>query len=418
MPQTQRDWAELFVRRFAADFRYVSEWGWLHWTGQRWELDRDDAQAWRAALQLGIERTQNVRDVLAQARRHELIAAKVDQWDADPFLLNTPAGTYDLRAAANLGHRREDLITRMTRVAPGAECPRFLAHLRWCVQGDTDLGRFIASWIGYCLTGGNREQCFFVGYGLGSNGKNTLFDPVLNVLGDYATVAPHGLLTSRDGTVDETAWADVAGRRFVMAAESERGDRLNEGMIKTVTGSQMIKARHLYGRRFEFPPTFKLILLTNPKPHVHGTDEGIWRRLRLVPFRNYCPDEQKDPELPRRLITEEGGGILKQLIAWSRHYLEYGLPACPVVEEETREYRQEMDVLGQFLADECRERAGALCSNTNLYAVYRLWAGNSGQREMSQKALSLALKERGYSQRRMAEGRLWEGLELKGETSG
>ncbi|HHW4679830.1 MAG TPA: DNA primase family protein [Xylella sp.] len=221
----------------------------------------------------------------------QMLVVDQSKLDSDPWLLNCANGTVDLRTGALRAHRPEDYITRVIPLPYRREAgtPAFkemLARIT-CEEGRTatPLGDFLQRWFGYCATGSVQEQAFAVHYGQGRNGKSTLLDLISGVLGSYAGVAAPGLLMSGSRDRHPTEIADLAGRRMVTAHETGEGGVLREEFVKQATGGDLIKGRYMRGDFFQFQPTHKLQLLTNHKPVVKGQDEGIWRRVLLVPFK-------------------------------------------------------------------------------------------------------------------------------------
>lgn len=301
-----------------------------------------------------------------------LLAKKVlevdpDKVDADPWLLNCPNGTVDLRTGALKPHDPADRITRMTPVEydPAAAAPAFERALAMITCEDQAAARpvadFLQRWFGYCITGSVTEQKFVVHWGSGGNGKSLLLETLSNVVGAYASTAAPGLLTG-EGERNLAAIADLMGRRMVTASESDEGANLREGQVKQITGSDKLKGRHLYAQLVEFNPTHKVQLLTNHKPVVKGTDEGIWRRVLLVPYRarfgsaaevaTGSANHIKDTGLLTALAAEYPG-ILAWLVRGAMEWHCGGLREPDVVRVASNDYRAAQDRIATFLRDEC-----------------------------------------------------------------
>src|SRR5262249_4428793 len=211
-------------------------------------------------------------------------AASVDQWDADPWLLNTPAGTIDLRSGRMRAHAAGDYITQVTAVAPGGECPLFRAMLQRIFAGDEALTLFVQRALGYALTGKLSKQALFFAYGSGGNGKGVLLNTIAGILAGYAAFAPMDTFTLAEGERHPTELAMLRGARFVVAQETEAGRRWNEPRIKALTGGDPITARTMRADFFTYRPRFKLFIAGNHKPTIGCVDEAIRRRLTLIPF--------------------------------------------------------------------------------------------------------------------------------------
>jgi putative DNA primase/helicase len=285
------------------------------------------------------------------------------------------------------------------------------------MDNDAARSRFLARAVGYSLTGLTIEQVFFLCHGVGSNGKTTFLEVLRHVLGDYAQTADFNSFLISKGQAIRNDLAKLQGARFVSATESEAGKRMAESVVKQLTGGDTICARFLYGEHFEFRPHFKLWLATNHKPHIVGTDEAIWRRIRLIPFTITIPKEQCDRGLAGKL-KQEASGILNWGLTGLRDWQQRGLSEPEVVLAATAEYRESQDALGHFVATKCavgpncEERAG------ELYRAYKESTEASGEFRMSDRDFSSALVDRGFTKKRVGAragkpaGLYWKGLSL------
>jgi putative DNA primase/helicase len=239
---------------------------------------------------------------LAKAdRRH---AATVEQWDADPWLLNTPEGVVDLRTGATRPHRANDHVTKITAVAPGGGCPLWLRFLARITAGDVELQAFLQRAAGYALTGITREHALFFAYGTGGNGKGVFLNTLTGIMGGYAAVAEMATFTASNGDRHPTDLAMLRGARLVTAQETEEGRQWAEARIKTLTGGDPITARFMRQDFFTFAPQFKLFIAGNHKPGLRNVDEAMRRRLHLIPFTVSIPPGERDPDLPEKLRAE------------------------------------------------------------------------------------------------------------------
>jgi P4 family phage/plasmid primase-like protien len=432
--------AERFVARHGEDARYCFLWGkWLVWTGARWERD-DTGQVHRLAKETvrGIYQEaaaaedEDRRKALARHATHseaerkikamlELAKSEVpvapDELDADPWRLNVPNGTVDLRTGELRSHRREDMLTRMAgaEYRPGAEAPTWAAFLERVLPGE-QLREFVRRGAGYSATGDTSEQCMFINHGTGANGKSTFQEALAEALGDYAMRTPtEMLLAKRAGGVPNDV-ARLKGARFVAASETEENRRLAESLVKDLTGQDTISARFMRAEWFDFKPTHKLWLSTNHKPEIRGTDNAIWRRIRLVPWAVTIPPKEQDKKLPEKLRAELPGilaWIVRGCIEWRRD----GLQAPEVVRKATGAYRAEMDVLAGFLVDCCEVGTSHWDYAKDLYASYKRWCDEVGERPESQRRFGGHLSERGFSRDRggsRAAG-IWRGVRLSEE---
>ena len=437
-PLTDMGNSERLVCRHGEDLRYCHVWGrWLGWTGRRWERDETDGTVRRMkdtvraiyAEAAGAPTPEERKAVAAWAQKSEAEArinaainlarselpVRPAELDADQWALNVPNGTLDLRSGELRPHRREDRLTKLAGAAydPDAQCPTWLAVLDKIMGGSAGLIRFLQRAIGYALTGDTREQVLFILYGTGQNGKSTLLETLAALLGDYAQTAEFSTFLARDRDTVRNDLADLFGARFVSAVEAEGGRRLAEALIKSLTGGDTIKARFLFQEYFRFRPTFKLFLAANQKPVIRGTDIGIWRRIRLIPFTVQIPEPEQDKALPEKLRAELAGILawsLRGCLDWQRH----GFDVPDEVKEATDGYRAEMDVLGDFLAERCALEPAGWATTRDLYKAYTAWCEASSERPLSKNPFSTRLAERGFASTRVgkAQARGWRGIRL------
>lgn len=423
--------AERLVADHGGDLRYVATWGqWHVYDGRRWQADRTGETERRAKLTVrGImadaanvdnreerkdmaqhalrsESSARIRGMLELARTERDIAIRHDVLDADPWALNVSNGTLDLRTGQLRPHRREDLITKLAPVIfdSNAVCPRWHAFLVRVLGGDAELVAFAQRAIGYSLTGDTSEQCLFVLHGAGANGKTTFLEIVRELLGEYAYQAD--IATFLERKADGGPRNDVAGlvgARLVTSSEVGEGRRLNESLVKHLTGGDTISARFLYQEAFEFRPEFKLWIGANHKPVIRGADDGIWRRLRLVPFTVRIPEHEQDGHL-RDALREELPGILAWAVEGCQRWLEDGLRVPEPVRAATESYRQESDELGQFLDGCCEFAADAPVQASALYHAYVAWCARNGVHELSQTSFGRKLSDRGITVRQIGRG--------------
>jgi putative DNA primase/helicase len=218
------------------------------------------------------------------ARADQRLAARASDFDADPWVLNTPDGLIDLKTGAMRPAKRDDFVSKITAVGPGRPCPIWREFLRRITDGNSELEGFIARSIGYALTGVTREHALFFDYGLGANGKTVKNETIAGLLGDYALPAPIEMFTASKFERHSTDVAALQGARFVTASETEAGRALAEARIKLLTGGETISARRMRRDNVSFKPQFKLFLTGNHKPRLSSRNEAMARRMHLVPF--------------------------------------------------------------------------------------------------------------------------------------
>lgn len=444
---TDRRNAQLLREIHGADYLYTHGGGFHVWDGARFRRDQGEMAMTELAFDVANRRLahmQRLRD--PDARKAALNAAlkcesakalaamihvargpanvEPSQLDADPFLLNTPSGTVDLRTAELRPHRREDRMTMCTAVPfdPSAECPRFERFVTEVFGGDAALAAWVHLALGYATTGSAREHVVFICHGNGRNGKSTLIEAVRYALGDYAMDTPPG--TFLEGRAEGSGpTADIArlrGARFVTTIETGEGNRLNMPVMKRASGGDMMTARFLYREHFEFKPVLKLFMATNHLPRIADTDDGAWRRIRLIPFEVSFRGRE-DRTLPETL-QREAPGILKWLVegaaAW--HSAPDGLGNTGRVDRATQEYRSDSDTIGSFIEARCVTGSPEIYKVPagSIYEAYRKWCRENGEEPQSQKRLGTALRERGFKQPAPGRVRWWKGIALSAEDCG
>jgi len=331
------------------------------------------------------------------------------------MLLNVQNGTLDLNTGKLRPHSRAALLTKLSPISydAAATCPTWEAFLLRVMGGRVHLVDFLRRAVGYTLTGRTDEQCLFLLYGTGANGKSTFLDTLGALLAEYSTQSDFETFEAKDksGGGASSDLARLAGARLVMAVEAESGRRLAESRIKQITGGDMIAARFLFSEFFEFKPQFKLFLAANHKPEVRNNDEGIWRRIKLIPFEEYIKPAERDPRLMEKLRAELPG-----ILAWAvRGCLEWqadGLATPAEVEAATASYREDMDRLGAFFEDCCLFGRQYRATARDLYGAYEGWCESNGERPMPQRSFGLRLAERSLRQAKSAGLRVWEGIGL------
>lgn len=445
-PLTDLGNAERFARRNQKRFRHAAEIGWLVWDGRRWDHREADALLMKAvhetvrAIQEEAEVVRGsaadlvlrikadgqpvtVSDQIANWGRASESAQKIaaipklaaaylaigaSELDADPWKINCLNGTIVIDRSGGDGEvvlfRKHDPLDYITKLAPvvfdrEAASPvydRFLAD----VVPEGDQRRFLHQWGGYSLTGDTSEQRLVFLYGKGKNGKSTLVDAWGAVAGDYGETVPiETFLNQGRGRNAGQATPDLAilpGVRMLRTSEPEKGAKLAEALIKLVTGGEPIQARHLNRDYFKFRPSFKLTMSGNYRPSIDGTDEGIWRRVVLVPW--LVTVEKADRDLPGKLDRERSG-ILNRLLDGLRDYVENGLLTPQAVADATASYREDSDPLGRFLRLAVEPAPDQRVQSTVLHRAFIAWARGVGEREWTPKGLAMALKERGYRSR-------------------
>jgi len=358
----------------------------------------------------------HIAGMLKLAESESGIAVSPNALDANHWSLNVLNGTLDLHTGQLRPHGPLELLTKVALVDydPQAQCPTWDAFLFHVLGEDAELRRFVQKAVGYTLTGSTEEQCLFMLYGSGANGKSTFIQTLSALLGDYARQTPTETLLIKPGDAPRNDLARLQGARFVAAVESESGKRLAEVLVKQLTGGDTITARYLYGEYFDYMPSFKVWLAVNHKPVVQGTDHAIWRRIHVLPFVVTIPEAQRDKRLMEKLQAELPGILrwaVEGCLAWQRERLE----APAVVRRATRDYRAEMDVIAAFIKECCVQGPEQRVGATTLYKEYQGWCSQTGEQVVTQKAFGTALAEQGFTSGRKASERYWQGITLREE---
>ena len=444
---TDRANSRRFLKAYGDRVRYVFPWGkWLVWDGTRWQID-DGGAVLRLAMAIADQvwmdakdfLTSEVVDFAVSTSGHGKLAAmlklaaadvavSVNDLDANPWLLNCTNGTVDLRNGELRPHRREDLLTKLCPTnfngdAASMSWDRFLDSV---FNGHEPTITFLQRFAGYCLTGDVSEQVLAVFYGVGSNGKSTLLNALQTTLGtDFTSAAPPSLLIEKKTESHPTELAGMFGKRLVIAQESNHGAKLAEATVKQLTGSDIISARRMREDFWTFAPSHKLVMATNHKPRIKGTDHAIWRRLLLVPFaRKFWnpakgetgPDElRQDKGLPEKLAAEREGVLawmVRGCLAWQRD----GLQVPDSIRAATEGYRSEQDVLGRFVSECCLTGQAFRVKFSDIYESLETWCNESGDNLPSRMFVGQWLKDSGYRDKHSG-SRWYLGITLKDSTS-
>ena len=369
--------AHRFVAMHSDRFRHSREENrWLEWSRGRWRRDVTGA-AERAAVEvvetlwsqiprlpsedrktavswaLRSQSSAALRSMLTIASSDAELVVRLEQLDGDPYLLSVGNGTVDLRTGEIREPDPSDLLTLGTDVnyAPDAPRERWLQFLDEVFDGDAELVAFVKRAYGSACTGDTRDRALLIEWGPRFNGKSTLNRAIQNVLGDFAHTAPiRVVMRTRQAEIPNEI-AALARKRLVVVAETADGHQLDENRVKMLTGRDKVPARYLHREWFEFTPEFKLVLFTNFRPKVDGSDGAVWDRIKLIPFRIDFADRE-DQELGAKL-EQEAEGILAWLVEGALEWQEDGLGSCDAVDQATSAYRNENDVISRFVADAC-----------------------------------------------------------------
>ena len=364
---------------------------------------------------MSSESRQKLTNMVESAKR--MVPAHPNEFDRDVLLFNVLNGTVDLRTQQLRPHLRSDLLSKRASLKfdPSAICPQWIAFLARIFADNQAIIEFVQRLFGYCLTGQLTEQIVVILYGTGANGKSTLLSVLRSLAGDYAYHCRPEVFTAKRGDSQGFELVPLAGVRVVTATETSAGRRLDEALVKEMTGGEPVTCAPKYGDFFSFQPQFKPLLATNHKPEIRGTDEGIWRRVLLLPFTVTIPEKERDRDLARKLEGELPG-ILNWALAGVNDFFKTGLRMPDEVRSATAEYRAEQDILANWIEEHCTLDSHASAEYAALYKDYVAWCETNKEEPINKSRFSSSLDERGCPAHRGAKGkRLRLGIDLRGD---
>ena len=417
--------------------------GWFIWDGSRWKKDdafqiyslakntvkqmyqmarvRGDKFLFRHAVK--SESELKLKSMISLVRCEKDITVNSDQFDKDIYLLNCKNGTLNLQTGELRPHAKEDYITRKLELNydPDAKCPVWRSFLTTIFQNCVQIIDFMQRAIGYSLSGSIKEQCLFILFGIGMNGKSTFLKHLYHILGDYALNTPASTLMEKYNDSIPNDVARLKGIRFVTAVESGKKRTLAEAQIKHLTGDDPITARYLNCEYFDFFATFKIFFATNYKPNISGTDKGIWRRIRAIPFEKVIMPEEVDKELDEKL-TKEYEGILAWAVEGFKKWQEEGLGSATKIVAATNEYQEESDVIGNYIEERCLVGAEYKVQASVILKDIQQWAKDGGLRYVNRNEFIDYMKRRGFVKEKLTSGErkgniFWLGVGVKAVNS-
>lgn len=423
--------ADKFVEVHADTWRYIKARDeWVGWGDDGWRVDElgrpklAASEIARGASENGIGEKASASTrrkvcsagtanaILSLAGVNEKIASSPDQWNTNPMLLGVPGGVIDLRDGSSRPARPDDHISMRCAVAPEPGVPKlWLGHLRRVLKDDTELIGFLQRFFGYMLTGEVGEHALVFLYGKGGNGKGTVVETVIKLMGDYGYAAPVNLLMESKTERHPVELAMLRSRRGVSCSEPAQGARWDDGRVKWLTGGDTITARSMGENLRSFAPTHKLLVMGNHKPSLRSVDDAIRRRFCIVDFGLKIPREEMDTRFPEKL-REEWPQILSWMIEGSMLWQEGGLGRPDSLVKATESYLQDEDTINQWIEEQC-EREG-LATVAELYRNYTAWCETAGERVWSKRAFSSALYGMpGIGRKATSQARMVDGLRLR-----
>lgn len=391
-----------------------------------------DARSLTAKWAIKCERSHHVHEILTLASSRKEVVILPNDLDADDWKLCLKNGVYDLKTHTLQEHGPDQLHSRYVNVEyqPGRSCPAwktFLDRIFWKRDDRAELLDFLQRAAGYSLTGSTQEQCLFLLYGSGANGKSVFLEVLRAVLGGsrgYAKVCDASTFTTARTDAVRNDIAALAGVRLVTTNENPPGSSIDEALIKELTGEREITARFLFKDYFTYRPRFKIWWAFNHQPRVGDGTWSMWRRIRLIPFQEQIPPEEQNPHLAEDLVATELPGILNWCLDGLKKYQESGLPVPAAIQRATNEYRDDQDVLHDFLSLLCTTTPdpGQLKgivdqdvseSAKNLFQAYGQWCNQNNEKRMSSTKFGRKLSEKGFVKEHTKKGNRWRGIMLK-----
>lgn len=415
---------------------------WYEWTGKKWKactvghevewakgtiramlkhaatISDSDERRQYAAWAIKSESEKHIKAMMNLARSESGIADSGEDWDIDPYMLGCPSGVLDLKTGNLLAPDKKTKLISSIAIKPDdkARCPQWEQFLQEIYMGDAEIIGFVKRLLGYALTGTIEEQCVFCFHGQGANGKSTLTDTIIALMGNYGYPMPFSTIEFQNRSAISNDMAHLYGKRFVVASETQEGVRLNEGRLKSLTGGDMVTARFMYKEYFSFKPMAHFLLAFNHKPIITDDSEGAWRRIYLIAHNRIFKSHERDKKLDKKLLKELPG-ILNWLIEGCMEWQRDGLMVPQSVIAGTEEYRQEMNPLRNFVEDDLV--TGDYCARvTDIWAAYNTWSDENRERfRLSQRKFNSRLESMGFKRQamRIANGgpeKCWIGIGL------
>jgi len=418
--------------------------GWHVWNGKAWIVDevhsitalaRDtvktfydylhgmDEDAQKAFIK-HIRSSGNEAKLKAMAnvaRSWPNVSVRSDDFDSNPYLLNCQNGVIELKTGKLISHAPDLLLTKIcnTHYDSSATCPEWDKFLNTIFQKNEKLIAFIQKAVGYGLTGDVSQQIFFILHGDGANGKSTFVETIYKILGGYAAITPTATLIAKRGNEIPNDVARLKGARFIISSELERSKLLDEALVKRFTSEEPISARFLRQEFFEFKPTGKIFLSTNYKPTIRGTDDGIWRRIRLIPFDHKFEGAERIENFAEKFLLPELPGILAWAVRGFLRMQKEGMKPPDIVMSATDEYKSAEDGVGAFLEEFCELKDYMTVSVSDLYEAFK----ENSDFYMKKKDFNDYLEKHGYKKERLTSGYqkgrfIWKGIGLCGNSEG
>lgn len=425
---------EKFIHYVGGNLKFNKSLGWCIWNEARWKMSdplgvqelaksvsshlwresEDVPEDQREEYKKWSKKTQSrsaIENMISLARSE--VEIQLESFDKDPLLFNCENGTVNIETFEIKPYDRNDFITKKANVrfVSGTKCDKWLAFLDQIMAGNDDMVAFLQRAAGYTLSGSIQEQKLFFCFGSGQNGKSVFLTVLQDIFGDYARTIRAKAFMEKKNDSQLDSLSPMVGARFVRASEIAQTAKLDEALIKDITGGEMVPARLLYQEPFEFKSVSKLWLHGNHKPRISGSDFGIWRRMLLIPFEVTIPENERDHLLVEKLLKEREGIFQWALIGYQMWKAE-GLNPPQIITAATKEYEIESDAIGEFLTEHTQRNEFAQTRSLDFYQAYAKWCEENGYRALSHKSLAMDLKRRGIVKDKKRIGIVYLGIQL------
>ncbi len=448
-PPTELGNSRRFFRRFGKNVRYCHPWrAWFIWDGSRWAIDDTGKivvhgkytvnQIEKEALLFNYDQQKILLAWSGASQKYSVIKNTIslaasdvpvlpNELDADKNLINFPNGTLEIDTGTFREHRQADLCSKVmgAHYDPEAKCPmweKFIGEIfikepeeGKDPESDEDLIKFVQRAMGYTLTAEIKERAIFLCHGSGANGKSTLLNTIAAAMGDYAQQTESSTFTVAKRETVRNDLAALKGSRMVLALESGKDKRLDEALIKQLSGGDKIAARFLFREYFEYTPEFKIWWGFNHRPRIDDATESIWDRIKLIPFNLRIEEEKRDLDLPTKLLAELPG-IINWMLTGLKDYQGKGLAEPEIVKAATSEYQADQDVLGEWISDQCVKGRHLWEASAELYTNYHEWSTNRQETPMTPRKFGIEMGDRFKRVRGgPANKKGYQGIGLKGQ---
>ena len=437
---THEGFADAFVKENLEKIKYdYQAEQWYIWDGKRWKQDAPgmisnmlktfNRDIYHHACTISgdygkdlkkksreYENGNNFDHILKKVKTDPAIFVPSNIFDNNPSKLDCLNGTIDLRTGKLMPHNPLDLNTKMIEIEydPNAKAPVFEKFLNDIMEGNPELIDYIHKVAGYSATGKTKEQCYFIAYGTGSNGKTTLMNALKEVLGVYATDINFKTLINHNDRSKEDL-AKTVGVRFLTSSEVDPNKAMDETVINRITGNEILTAKWIYKHQFDFTPLFKLVIFGNHKPNLQSFNYATRRRIRLIPFNKCFKEKDLNKDLPDEL-RKEYSGILRWIVEGARKWYESGLETPDIVENEVKEYIEELDTVAKFLESEFElDNPNATFPCPDFYKRYKQWCNQNDETPLGKRKVTDTMRDKGFVKKKTGGGEQWVGIRREGQ---